>query len=237
MMRLCFLFMFGLALLCPVTGFAFSPSDLLQECPKEMPHADIRVSVAMFDPPVYRNYSFRELDGMKSHPSPYPSDQLSHTYGMKSGPIIFMADSKIASQTNPLTKKSCYWYANLNLTIQLKPEIYIAKEIQPHSCYEAAVLKHELRHADIDRELLRDFQPIITQTLTEYVMKTGMLGGVSVTEQDAMYQRLKDALDNQMNVIHHHIEPVREQRQAQIDTVESYDATAAPCRGTEDIPR
>ncbi|HEY1095765.1 MAG TPA: hypothetical protein VGF14_00835 [Alphaproteobacteria bacterium] len=228
---LCLLFLFSLS-----SQARAGIGDFIDGCPKELPSAQIRIIIEMFDPPVYQNYTIPELTGFKSTPSPYPSDAITHTYGLTKNPLRFLVESQIASSTNMLNKKKCYWYSGIALRIQVKPEIYMGKEIQPRTCYYNAVLRHELEHANIERRLLQDYKSIITDTVTDFVRKTGFIRNIEPGRDQDVYNHLKDALGRQIDTIHAHMEPVRAARQAEIDTMASYESTAAPCRQMEKAP-
>ena len=217
----------------PAHAVTFNPMD---SCPSEIPSASIRIALSLYDPPVYQNYSINDLTHFPTGASPYPSDAITHTYGITRNPLRFLGRSQIESSTNMLTKKKCYWYKGIDLTIEVKPQIYLGREIKQGTCYYNAVLRHELQHANIERKLLTDYQPIITATITQFVRNIGAIKDIDVGQDDAIYDKFQALLDQQLEVIHQHMEPVREARQAEIDTRESYEATAAPCRAVEVPP-
>lgn len=229
------LYMLCVMLCAPVIAQA-GLSDLVDGCPKELPPVDIRVSLQMYDPPVYNNYSIPELSRFSGPSTAYSSDSLTHTYGITKNPLVFSSGSQIASSTNMLTRKKCFWYQSISLTLILKPEIYMGKEIPKNGCYYNAVLKHELEHANIERRLLHDYQPIITNTLTDFARQTGIIRNIDDGRDDEIYEHLKTSLARQIDTIHAHMEPVRKARQSQIDTADSYESTAAPCRTIEKAP-
>jgi hypothetical protein len=211
--------------------------DFIEGCPAEVPHAEIKVDIEMYDPPIYHNYTIQELSRFTTNTAnPYPSNVLSHTYGITRNPLAFQTEIQIASSLNPLTKKKCYWYKSIRLKMQTRPEIHIGKNIPPKGCYYNAVLTHELEHANIERRLLYDYKPIITQTLTDFVRNTGFIRNIDAGRDQQVYEHFNKALAQQIDTIHTHMEPVRRARQAQIDTAASYETTAAPCRGKEKQP-
>lgn len=235
-MRLLYLVFLTFVVLVPVTCWA-GVGDYIDGCPKDLPPAAIRISVDMFDPPIYNNYSIPELSRMATGTtSPYASDAIVHTYGLTKNPLTFSVNSQIESAMNIISRKKCYWYKAIDLRIQVKPEIFMGREIPKGGCYFNAVLKHELEHANIERRLLQDYQPIITTTVTDFIRKTGFIRNVDNGRDEEVYAHLRDALGRQIDTIHAHMEPVRKARQAQIDTVTSYEATAAPCRAVEKAP-
>jgi hypothetical protein len=214
-----------------------SVKNFIEGCPQDVPTAQIRVLIEMFDPPVHHNYTIQELSRFSTGTqSPYPSHVMTHTYGITRNPLSFRSEMQIASAMNPLTKKKCYWYQSITLTMQTKPEIFMGKNIPPKGCYYNAVLTHELEHANIERRLLYDYQPIITKTLTDFVHNTGFIRNIDAGRDQQVYEHFNQALAHQIDTIHSHMEPVRRARQAQIDTAASYEATAASCRGKEKQP-
>jgi len=219
-----------------LSGASSAHAAIMDACPETLPDATIRVAISMYDPPVYQHYSIDELTRVPSSPSPYPSDAITHTYGLTKNPLNFSVKSQIASSLNRLTQKKCYWYDSIDLTLEVKPEIYMGKEIKPGTCYYDAVLKHELEHANIERRLLNDYQTIITTTITNFVRNVGFMRDIDAGNDEKVYAHLRQSLSHQMDVIHAHMEPVRAARQGQIDTAQSYDATAAPCRNVEPLP-
>jgi hypothetical protein len=240
-MRCRFLFVLTL-LVCSLPGLALAwmersgQAEFMNACPKELPSAQIRITTQMYDPPVYQNYSITELSGFPARTSAYPSDAVTHTYGLTRNPLEFLVESQIGISINQTSHKRCYWYDSVTLTLRLKPEIFMGREIKPGSCYFNAVLKHELQHADIERKLLQDYQPIITKTITDFIQKTGFIRNIDEGHDEQVYAHLKQAMSSQIDLIHSYMEPVRGARQAEIDTVASYEATAAPCRQVEKAP-
>ena len=209
----------------------------MDSCPKDLPSATVRIALSLYDPPVYQNYSIPEPSHFPTRTSPYASDAIVHTYGLTRNPLRFLAKSEITGVVNKLTRKKCFWYKSIDLTLEVKPEIFMGKEIKQGTCYYNAVLHHELQHANIERKLLQDYQPIITQTLAQFVTNVGFMRDIDASQpDDVTYNKFQQLLDQQMDVIHAHMEPVREARQAEIDTKASYEATAAPCRAIEPPP-
>lgn len=224
-------------LICSMGQAQANIKNFMDGCPNEVPDTKITVQVEMYDPPVYHNYTVQELSRFTtSTQNPYPSNVMTHTYGITRNPLSFHTEIQIASSLNPLTKKKCYWYKSIALKMQTKPEIHIGKNIPPKGCYYNAVLTHELEHANIERRLLYEYKPIITKTLTDFARNTGFIRNIEAGRDEQVYQHFNQALAKQIDTIHTHMEPVRRARQAQIDTAASYEATAAPCRGKEKQP-
>lgn len=226
--------------LCVLTSSVFAgvlEDKILNACPEDVPPAKIGLHIVWNDPPINQTKSLAEINSMKiSTPSPYGSDVRSHVYGLMQGAITFAIKSQVAAQHNRISRKACYWFHAVDVTVTLKPEIYIAREVAPKSCYFNAILGHEMQHMQIDRQLLNEYHPIIVNTLTEFAAKQGFLRNQDPAQEEASHEFLSNALDRQIDTIHDHVARTRGARQAQIDTAQEYDRVAAPCKAVEKLP-
>lgn len=123
---------------------------------------------------------------------------------------------------------SCIWYDNIKVNIHLQPKIYIAKEFQYSPCKEA-IMKHELKHVQVDRDVMNKYAKLIGKSVQTAV------NGFDEKGPYKAYQ-LQDAQEKMANQVREAVmayqQPLNEEMhrlQSKVDSLQEYQAVNPYC--------
>lgn len=206
----------------PEAGGSICPSDPI----------DTLIHVKMETPePIINHtksrYDLRDFD--VSTKSPYGDKNFTHVNGLMRGPVELTTKMTIAWQSDASRQENCFWYRTITLTLKLQPTIYVAKEIPKGTCYFNAIIQHEMKHVEVDRGLIRDYQNIIYDTIENYVHSAGPLDHSPMGDEKAAQKKLTKDLEREVQDIHVRMREDRIERQAAIDTLGEYNRVADEC--------
>lgn len=219
-------------------AFDNTPVVPASACPAKPLDTTIHMKLVMPEPEINHSqsrYDLREFN--VSTKSPYGANNFTHVNGLMRGPIELKTNITIAWQTLPKTKDNCFWYRRINLILGLKPVIYVASEIPEGSCYYNAIIEHEMKHVEVDRGLLRDYQNIVYDTIDNFVQENGTLDHIMTGREKEAQRELTKALEDEIRKIHKRMRTDRMQRQAEIDTLNEYGRVANQCDVTEKMDK
>jgi hypothetical protein len=206
-------------------------------CP-ETPYGSntINITLDMPEPKINNRKSRYDLrDFNVSTQSPYGKDGFTHVNGLMRGPMELSTKLNIAWQTNPELQENCFWYQSIDLTLRLRPVIYVASEIKRDRCYYNAIIEHEMKHVEVDRGLVRDYQNIIYDTIDNYVRQHGLVDQVPTGQEKEAQTQLAIALETELGKLHNRMHEERIIRQAQIDNVREYERVYEQCDLSEKL--
>lgn len=106
--------------------------------------------------------------------------------------------------------------------------IYVAREFPRRTCAHNEVLAHEEEHVAIDRELLREYEPIIQRFLQVSVRE---LGTVRAKDGAAAEAKMQQFISKQLEKVADKMNAERVRRQSAHDSPEEYARLAAVCDG------
>jgi hypothetical protein len=243
-------FGFYLALLLTVSGVVFTalpvraqniaqaasempmpyPVEADETCPARPLDTVIHIKLQMPEPKIDHTQSRYDLrDFNVSTKSPYGEGKFTHVNGLMRGPVELSTKMTIAWQTNSQQKESCFWYRTVTLTLKLKPVIYIAKEVVADTCYFDAIIAHEMKHVEVDRGLIRDYQNIIYDSIENFIQENGTIDNVSLGQEKTAQKQLSQQLEEQIRDLHKRMRQERIERQAQVDNLTEYNQVASQC--------
>lgn len=123
----------------------------------------------------------------------------------------------------------CLWYDRIDLEIELRPKIYIAKDFDGKLC-RAAVLEHERRHVDVDRQVINAFVKDLGASVRATVDKAGALGPYSGQKEMEIAQKsLVDAIYKVTDYHKNAMQTAMRKEQAKVDTKEEYERVSKIC--------
>lgn len=106
--------------------------------------------------------------------------------------------------------------------------IYVAREMPRRTCAHNEILEHEEHHVDIDRELLKEYAPIIERYLQTSVRE---LGTVRAKDPAAAEDKMQKFIAKQLEKVSEKMNAERARRQAAHDSPEEYQRLAIVCEG------
>lgn len=106
--------------------------------------------------------------------------------------------------------------------------IYVAKELVRRTCGHSEILAHEEEHVNIDRELLKEYEPVMARYMNAAARQLGTVRAKSTEEAEQVMQGfINDHLQDMANEIN----AERKKRQAKHDSREEYERLAKVCDG------
>jgi hypothetical protein len=201
-----------------------------------MPKAPSVVVEPLSDPIQYDfSRSEKELSAMKMDTaSPYPPGADSATGGLRVDHPIIAMDAKWGYLTYTPANMICVWYDTIKVTLQLKPHIYIANRYGLGPCRDA-ILAHERRHVDVDREIVNKYTIRIGQILKDIVDKMGALGPYPADQLSKISAFMSQSVKQALSMEEERFEAEERQRQAQVDTLQEYQRVTTICHNAGDL--
>lgn len=122
----------------------------------------------------------------------------------------------------------CGWYDEVEVTITLRPTIFIAKDFNKKGCREA-ILEHERQHVEVDRRVMNKYVHDIGNAIQKSVDRVGAIGPYHKSDleriQKKMIRRVEDAVASEELMLN----KAMEEQQAIVDTPEEYKRVSQIC--------
>jgi hypothetical protein len=192
-----------------------------------------QINVAVRSDDIHYDYSksaaeLKALENNKAS-SPYPPGADTATGGLRADHPTVATSVTLDIVSNLWSKQGCARYKSIDIEIHLRPQIYVAKEYDTGVCRQA-VLAHELKHVQVDRDVMNKYAAIIAPQVQDIVNRIGALGpfGAESTEavkaQAAGYvtvatDRIEKAMETELNT-----------RQKDVDSLEEYRYVGSFCQ-------
>jgi len=162
-------------------------------------------------------------------PGPYGSNIDTATGGLRADQISTTSNIKMGTLTYQVQNAGCIWYDEVTVNINLNPVIYVAKEYQKEPC-KGAILKHELRHVEVDRFVVNKYAQEIGTAIQTAVNKAGAVGPFAVADmnrqQDQLIKQVQAAIKSQEHLLHQEMRTL----QSQVDSLEEYERISKICK-------
>jgi hypothetical protein len=213
-----------LAILCwPVIGQAY-------ECPDDI---NTRVSVTPNTKEIKTDFtrSKHDLDYMSpDRHNPYGRYSLTDVGGLMEGTIRIETDASFMLETNQKTGDTCAWFEAVNVSINIDPTIFVAREYPEGSCLHEAIYWHEIKHVNTDRKIVNKYLPRFERAINDYLYHDGIQGPVSERFADRLQEDMMTELTDKIYKVSQAMEAERHERQKALDSREEYDRVMGECR-------
>jgi hypothetical protein len=195
---------------------------------EEAPHVKIAVTT---DDIVYDySHGTQELSALKTDTkSPFPPGTDSATGGLRQDhPTIHtrMQWDIIWEQKGNM---GCMRYKTIDIEIHLQPQIFLAKEFDNGTCRDA-VLTHERRHVQVDREVMNKYAGVIGRSVQDIVNRVGALGPFNMDNVEAVKKQSSGYITRTMDQIENAMGTEMRARQQQVDSLEEYKRVGSFCQ-------
>lgn len=190
---------------------------------------EIEVSVGTDEIEYDYSKNSKQLSAIKTDTkSPYPPGVDTVTEGLRTDTPSIETKIRWMTETEQRSRMSCMQFESINVHIHLKPKIMIAREYKQGECYDA-ILKHERKHVQVDREVMNKYARVIGRTVKSIADRSGMTGPFPVAETDKLQQQssrdVSRAIDHiqsaMMNELNH--------RQQEVDSLQEYERVGKIC--------
>ncbi|MGQ0528063.1 MAG: hypothetical protein ACT4OY_08580 [Alphaproteobacteria bacterium] len=197
-----------------------------------MPKAT-EISVVPVSAPIVYDYSkgLKEMQGTHTDTiNPYDFRTEVRTQGLMSGSLKIEPQVHIGWQILPSEGTGCLWYDKVTISIQMAPTILLAREVFHDQCMKRAVMEHEMKHVNVDRQLVNKYSKIMGEHVNAALEERGFMAGpVPEGEMKAVMKRMQNIV---FQVITHEFKKMElEQAEAQqsVDTVADYERVSRVC--------
>jgi hypothetical protein len=177
------------------------------------------------------NLSEKQLNKFDSSTvNPYGSNVITDVGGLMKGGIETKHQMSFATLTNPRTKQMCFWYDKVEVSLHIRPKIYVARDFPKGSCMHSAILGHEHKHVIVDREIVNKYAALIGDALKYTVARNPVFGPISTDQKQIMLDQVKI---NMQNIVQEYISQMsneRKQRQQAVDNLAEYERVNKSCK-------
>lgn len=181
---------------------------------------------------VITSKTLAELQNVKTDTvNPHGFGGVSVLQGYASGSIAMKAQVKLGYKHMPQYGAYCLWYDRIDVHFEIDPYIYIAKEVAQDKCMGAAVLAHERKHVNVDRQVVNKYAAVIGQKLTEGIKARGgfIVGPIKQENAKTTADVMQKVVMQIVELEHQRMDLDRRDMQGRVDTREEYESVSAQC--------
>lgn len=163
--------------------------------------------------------------------SPYGGEVQTHVGGLMKGEVSISQNIRFYQESYPNLRTGCLYVDSINVEIQIKPTIYIARDYPKNGCMYNAVLEHEKKHVAVDQLLVTKYKGLIMNGIKTAIQKSGYQRGPFSTSIMASEQKkLQDYIQNVFRQYSDQLTKERRAKQQAVDSLEEYERVQAQCR-------
>lgn len=197
--------------------------------PTKAPSISIRTSTDQI------SYDFslseKQLNGFNiTTVSPYASNIITDVGGLMKGGIETQQRMSFGTMTNQTKGEICFWHDSIDILIHIKPTIYIANEFPRGSCMHNAIMGHEQKHIQVDREMVNKYAALIGQAFQADVAQYRVFGPVPLSNQEAALSQIRTRMQSMLKQYTNQMSTERKARQQQIDNLSEYERVNKSCK-------
>lgn len=213
-----------------VVGSGFVPAHAARQC--DLP-APVNISIEPATAKLEMDYSRSLTDIQKVKTDtvdPYGIHSNSITQGFMEGQISMKRTVDLDYDTHMGGRKVCLWYKSIDIAIDIKPKIVIASEVKRDRCMHKAVLDHEKKHVDVDRDLVNEYAKIIGQDLYKALKQKGFVSKpVAAKDAQAEANKMVKFIMDFTQDKYAQLGQERMKRQGAVDSLEEYERVKGLC--------
>lgn len=167
-----------------------------------------------------------DIDSLKN----LPSENRYHIGGVMNGQIDI--EHKIWFSRWQKGEKACSAIKQIDITITMRPTIYIASEYYKNSCWFKQIFAHETRHVEIDRAVLQKYKSQFADTMNVLLFEPADYNSpwVNRTQLAQTQGRMQENIEQAIRVMFDKLLADRQRQQLAIDTPDEYDRIGRACQ-------
>ena len=127
----------------------------------------------------------------------------------------------------------CLWYSKITVDIEMKPVIYLAKERSAAGPCREAILAHERRHVQVDREVMNRFASDVGKAIQRTVDETGAFGPFPAANREALGKELTARINKVLDMHEKAMSATMDARQMEVDSAAEYARISAICHAQD----
>lgn len=162
--------------------------------------------------------------------NPYGFSGVTVVHGYMQANVAVKPEVRVSHQRDRNTGGFCLWYDTINVRIEITPTIVIAKEIYNDPCLKKATLDHEMKHVNVDRQIVNKYAKIIGQKVYNAIAERGFRTTPVPTEHaQGMQDRMMKVIAQVIQFEHDKMQIERMEAQQAVDSLEEYQRTSQLC--------
>ncbi len=162
--------------------------------------------------------------------NPYGKNVITDVGGLMQGGIMMQEQMRFSTLTSSRVQQICYWYDEIVVTLHIKPTIFIAREFPRGSCKHNAIREHELKHVEVDREIVNKYAGLLGKSVQEIANRKTIYGPYHVAQSKEVEAFLKGQLTAALKRYSSEMDDERKERQQQIDSLAEYERVNKMCK-------
>lgn len=176
--------------------------------------------------------SIKELTAMSDGTySPYNKSVQTFTEGLMRGSISASTSFGWGISTAAPMAGTCLFVRTIDVKLHIDPTIYIAKEYKRGTCMYDSVMEHEMKHINVDRQIVNKYTYIIIKALDNTFKKIGYVHGpVNQADQKALETQIGGIAIGVVQKFNDNMNAERDRLQQKVDTVAEYARVDAQCK-------
>lgn len=127
----------------------------------------------------------------------------------------------------------CLWYSKVTVDIELKPVIFLAKERSAPGACRDAILTHERRHVQVDREVMNKFAADVGRAIQRTVDETGAYGPFPAANREALGKELTSRVNKILDAHEKAMVATMDARQMEVDSAAEYARISKICHSQD----
>lgn len=161
-----------------------------------------------------------------------PYDQGSHVEigGLMNGEISVNTNVSFGWAAQKRSGETCYWYDTITVTLHIEPTIYVAKEHPQGSCMHNSILAHEMKHIDVDRDIIKKYSGQIENDIRNVSAKVGVIGPVSRQSAEKTREKMMAIIEKTVSNRAEKMYTERRATQQAIDSLQEYERVTNSCK-------
>lgn len=174
-----------------------------------------------------------ELEQLKTDTiSPYGADVQTHVGGLMSGEVRTAHNIRFVQEHFPRQHRACVYIDKIDVTIEIRPTIFIANEYPKTGCMYRAIMEHEKKHVAVDREIISKYKVQISRAVKEELARgQNVYGPVDIRSVGGKQEEIQARVTGVIKTLSANMGVERRKRQQAVDTLEEYERVKAKCKG------
>jgi hypothetical protein len=191
----------------------------------------INVTPATSDVKIDSSKTLQQLQSTEADTiNPYGFSGVTAIHGFMNGMVSIQPDVRIATRYEPKIGAFCVWYDTINVSLSIVPNIVIAKEIYSDPCLRKETMNHEMKHVNVDRQIVNKYAKIIGQKIYAAIEERGFRAQPVPEEYtEEMRKRMGKVIVQVIELEHQKMQLERREAQGQVDSLAEYERVSATC--------
>ena len=162
--------------------------------------------------------------------NPYGFEAQSHTKAFMRGGVGLKHEVHMDYKHVLSNRAVCIWYDQVDLIIEITPEIVIAKELTEVPCEYNVTLEHEMKHVAVDRKVVNKYAKTMGKKVFDGLKSRGfMVGPVRAEAAQDIINRMQDTVGQLVELEYKKMQIERQEMQQAVDSLEEYQRVNSAC--------